>query len=191
MSSSKPPAKRFFRGTQKQSNLPTSGKAFAELKKKQEEDLQKICDEFSTQEPARLERYKQMFLKYDVDGACALSLVHIIPLCTMLLASTPSFSDFQPLSQYYSSSTLCLGCRLSCFNPSRIRICLPPSNFFCSQFFVLLLPPLLSGSGDIDLMELKYMMEKMGQPMVRLYTRYLSLLSLLLPIVPPPLVFLC
>lgn len=71
MKPSKPPAKRFFRGSAaKSTNLPTSGKAFAELKKKQEEDLQKICDEFAPQvDAARLDRYKQMFLKYDVDGA--------------------------------------------------------------------------------------------------------------------------
>jgi len=50
--------------------LPSSGKAFGELKNRQEQDLDSILKEFESKaEPEKLQRYRDMFLTYDVNAS--------------------------------------------------------------------------------------------------------------------------
>ena len=55
---------------EREKNLPKSGKEFGQLKNRQEQNLDAIVEEFRSQveDPSSLEKYKQMFIKYDLDG---------------------------------------------------------------------------------------------------------------------------
>jgi allograft inflammatory factor 1 len=64
--------------TDRTKNLPKSGKEFGELKQRQENDLDSILREFATEaEPSALEKYKQMFLTYDLDGSGDIDLMEL------------------------------------------------------------------------------------------------------------------
>ena len=53
----------------REKNLPKSGKDFGQLKNRQEQSLDAICEEFrkDVEDPSVLEKYKQMFVKYELE----------------------------------------------------------------------------------------------------------------------------
>jgi len=58
--------------------LPSSGKEFGQMKKRQEDDLDSVLKEFESEaEEATLERYKQMFITYDVNASGDLDVMEV------------------------------------------------------------------------------------------------------------------
>eukprot|EP01102_Stenamoeba_stenopodia_P015676 TRINITY_DN5369_c0_g1_i1.p1 TRINITY_DN5369_c0_g1~~TRINITY_DN5369_c0_g1_i1.p1 ORF type:complete len:148 (-),score=54.36 TRINITY_DN5369_c0_g1_i1:58-501(-) len=62
----------------RQQNLPSSGKAFGQLKNNQSDTLESICREFeSVAEREQLEKWKKKFIEYDLDASGDIDMMEL------------------------------------------------------------------------------------------------------------------
>lgn len=62
----------------RQQNLPSSGKAFGQLKNQQADSLESICREFEDRaERAQLDKWKAKFIEYDLDSSGDIDMMEL------------------------------------------------------------------------------------------------------------------